>query len=334
MFFAHLLAAVLAGGPQVPSGADQVVIWPTERASVSFANAPQYRVERLHRTAQELADRAASVVALFATEAARRSRVLRWARKAIDQDPRRWLQFHPLPESQPGLVVMYQPLNDDLFVMDLDQLHDTPTPQFQAPPVTPDVGVGEAEARRLMIGTLADLEAQAILPAGYSAASATLGVYRERQGNGQGGQAEWVTEYQWTMNRILDGVEIVDAGVRIGIHRDGGLSSLRITDVEVQPLAATGSPVVVDLPLARETFVAHELARNPTATLRVTRERIAVVLDPSTDFADLTPSVLFNYSLRFEDPATGAVNLSRQQLTTVSLTTGDVHQVFPEGVAP
>jgi hypothetical protein len=37
--------------------------------------------------------------------------------------------------------------------------------------------------------------------------------------------AEWITEYQFTSNREMHGIEFIDAGVRVGVHGSGQLSA-------------------------------------------------------------------------------------------------------------
>lgn len=322
MLFPIVLAAFLASSTGVPE-----VHWPTATTSVTITSANRYRVTRLRRTPSELAQRARDITAMFHPARPDPARLLRWATIALDQEAQRWMQVHPLPVQAPGLVVMYQPLYDDFMIMDLELLHATPDPHFGPEPVEPDFGIGEAASRLVMEGVVADLERRGITASGFSPASGRLGVFRERQ-RSEKGVAEWVMEYQWTMNRTIDGVEFVDAGIRVGIHRSGQLSSLRITDVGIEP-DGRADAIAFDAHEAREIFIMAEKARHPSASIHVERERVAIVLDPDDDTALLEPTLLFNYALRFEDVETGTASASRQMLTTVSLTSGAVHRVFP-----
>ena len=334
MISTHLLSTFLiASAPVVPSAAG-AISWTSSPVTISMTSASHYHVSRRQRTPDELVDRARDIIAVFSDATPNADRLDQWAHESLAREPHRWLKVHPLPEDARGLVVMYQPLNDDLMIMDLDRLHRPPWPPNLGPePVIPQLGIGEVAARGIMEDTVLDLQARGIIADGFSPASARLGVYRERVRAGAE-VAEWVMEYQWTMNRIVDGIEFIDAGIRVGIHHDGGIASLRVTDVAIEPVEGSGQPLVLDAPGAREAFVDAEQAEYPSAFIHVARERMAIVLDPDQNSAILAPGLLFNYSLRFENPATGTASVSRQRLTTVSLTTGIVHEVFPIPSAP
>ncbi len=329
MFPSLILRAILAGG--LPSGAADpvVVLGPTAPLTVTPMTAKKYVVKRLRRTDTELAERAREILSLFSAAEPSVQLLESWSRTSLAQDPKRWLQVHPLPEKAPGLVVMYQPLNDDLIVMDLELLHRPPWPPVLGPePVIPEVGIGEAAAQIEMEDTVTKLEELGVIPLGFAPSSAEIGTYREKVQNGTE-SAAWIMEYQWTMNRVVDGVEVVDAGIRIGVHHEGRVSTIRVTDVEITEVVGSEEPVVNDADRARQLFLDAVRAQHGAAAVHIEEERVAVVLDPDQSNATLSPGVLFNYSLRFTDPSTGDASVSRQQLTSVPLTEVDVHGVFP-----
>jgi hypothetical protein len=134
-------------------------------------------------------------------------------------------------------------------------------------------------------------------------------------------------EYQYTMNRVMDGLEVIDAGVRIGIHRDGEVSSIRVTDVEIASVSASPSDVVT-MSAARESLVAAERDEHPEAFVVIEHERLGVLLGPDQHTVVSPPSMVFNYSLRFEDgPETTLV--SRQKIAVISLFSGKYAQIHP-----
>jgi hypothetical protein len=327
MLKAVLFAVVLAGLPTHAPVSGAGVVWPSQAPVISFTTATKYDVKRHHRTPTELIERARAFVGVFGASVLDERRLQRWATASLG-DPDARLQVHPDP-NRPGLVISYHPAEDDLMIMDLALLRSVPDAEQRPAPIQVDLGVGEQAAQEVMRATVDAMSDAGALPNGYHPERARVAVLRERQGAmDQSRTAEWITEYQFTMNRVVDGIEVVDAGLRLGVHRDGGVSSLRVTDVRITPLG-TSQAVDLDVAEAREMLVRAVQAKYPAATIRVIRERIAIVLDPGVDEAELGPCVLFNYALRFEDPESGNANLSRQLLMTVSLLDGTIHTVFP-----
>lgn len=298
-----------------------------EPASTAAAwSMSKYRLARIHRTPDDLMARTRLVLALFSTAEPDAERLERWAEQALDR-PSRTLQVHPLPGAAPGVVVMYHPWEDDLMVMDVQQLRTRPALRLGAKPVVPDDGMGQAAARRSMSDVLAMLARRGVLPSGYSPASARLGIWREYESRGPDRVAEWVVEYQYTMNRVVDGLEVVDAGVRIGIHRDGGVSSIRVTDVDITPVPIPASRPVTVFD-ARKLVIAAERSKLPEALVVIERERLGVLLGPNQETVLSAPCVVFNYGLRF-GAGSGAALASRQKIATVSLFSGEYTQVYP-----
>lgn len=156
MFATLFLATVLSNPSAPPAG---VIVGPARPATITLTKALQYQVTRHQRTDLELVDRGSEVIALFSAKTPNAQLLEEWARTVLTQAPELWLKVHPLPEEEPGLVVMYQPLNDDLIVMDLIQLHRPPWPPTLGPePVVPEEGVGELYAREVMKDTVRNLE--------------------------------------------------------------------------------------------------------------------------------------------------------------------------------
>lgn len=318
---------VLVLATSVESSSSAAVVRAPEPASVTPVWATsRYRLTRIHRPPDALMARTRLVLTLFSTAEPDAERLERWAEQALGQ-PSKTLQVHPLPDAAPGVVVMYHPWEDDLMVMDVQRLRMMPALSHRAKPVVPDEGIGQGAARRTMADVLATLGRRGVLPDGYSPTSARLGIWRERESRGPDQVAEWVVEYQYTMNRIMDGLEVIDAGVRIGIHRDGGVSSIRMTDVDIASIPVSPSGMVT-VSEAREALVAAERGELPEALVVIEHERLGVLLGPNQDTVLSAPCVVFNYGLRFEEGPGPAV-VSRQKLATVSLFSGEFTQVYP-----
>lgn len=267
-----------------------------------------------------------AVLTLFSTAEPDAERLERWAVRTLG-NPSKTLQVHPFPDAAPGVVVFYHPWEDDLMVMDVQRLRTMPATNHGPEPIVPDEGIGRAAARRAMLDAVAALRGVGVLPEGHSPASAHLGLWREHESRGPDRRAEWVVEYQYTMNRVVDGLEVIDAGVRIGIHRDGEVSSIRLTDVEIITRPASTSDVV-SMSAARESLIAAERTAHPEASLIIEHERLGVLLGPDQHTVVSPPSMVFNYSLRFgSDPE--ATVVSRQKIAIVSLFSGKYAQVHP-----
>ena len=316
-----LLAALPAAGP---SGlADSVPLAHGSEQPVSAAR--EVALSRVERSPADLVSRTQALISLFSEEAPDEDRALQWAEQSLSQ-PHRTLQFHPLPEALPGLVVMYHPWEDDLIAMDIERLQARPELEHGPAPVAANEGVGETAARGVMAQSLASLTLAGVLPGGYDAGQARLGIWRELEGRGPDMKAEWIVEYQYTLNRSVAGLELVDAGIRIGIDRQGALSSVRVTDVEVQVQGEGALPVT--LSQAREAFLAAEQGRFPDASIFIERERVGTLLGPEEDGAVSAPCLVINYSLGFRD-GPGPAAISRQKIATVSLVSGSYDQVYP-----
>lgn len=321
----HLLALLLGVLPPA-SFPGRAAPTPTAHADdAPIVAARQVQLRRIHRSPEDLVSRTQAVLTLFSHEPPDADRLARWAVQALER-PHQTLQLHPLPEAMPGLVVMVHPWEDDLMIFDVERFQARPELEHGPEPVAVDEGVGDVAARQAMVGALASLVAADVLPDGYDPDAARLGLWRELEGRGPGLRAEWIVEYQYTMNRHVAGLEVIDAGIRIGIDRRGELSSVRLTDVEVIVHGAGKLPLT--LSQAREAFLAAEQVRFPDASILIERERVGALLGPLEDAAAGAPCLVVNYSLRFED-GPGPAAISRQKIATVSLVSGGYQQVYP-----
>lgn len=118
----------------------------------------------------------------------------------------------------PGLRLSYRGSNDFFAVT-----NEEVTGDYAAA-----ADVGEAGARDLFAATFRTAGLRKLIPAvGFVAANARLSY--GRQGEGRMGQApkEWVSEYRFTVPRTINGIEVLDAGFEVAVHRDGKLARLK-----------------------------------------------------------------------------------------------------------
>jgi hypothetical protein len=321
--------AMFANGPDGASSAVAADRSPTQQASVpSQEVAAQYRLERLSRTALELADRVRSVMPLFPGVNLDETTLKKWAKYAVEH-PDEKVRFRPSPDDAPNVVVSYQARFDDLEVVDLGLQRARPDLQFGPEPAVLDVGFGEVNARSRMELYFLVMENEGIVSAGsYVTASAELGTWKEFESRGLDEVAEWVVEYQYTLNRVVDGLEVVDSGIRLGVSRNGGLSGFRMTDISVERDAPM-QPFAATLEDARRELRTYERGKHPEALVAVDQERVGLVLRPDLDVGVVPPGFLFNYSLVFSDANGDTTAVSRQKLGRVSFVDDAYDQVFP-----
>lgn len=290
--------------------------------------ASQYTLERISRTPAELRSYLRSFLPLFPSFTLDATTFQQWSDYAIAH-PDEKTRFRPAPDDAPNLIVSYHPRYDDLMAFDLGLLRDRPDLTYGPEPVVPDEGIGETAARAKLEEVLVDLERAGLVePGEFVAASARLSVWREVESRGEDKKAEWVVEYQYTMNRVVDGLDVIDAGLRIGISRHGLVSSFRKTDIMVM---AQGRPSTFGVTLheARTKLRESLSAQFPTASLVVVGERIGLGLRPEEERGTVTPAFIFDYVLRFPGDRTQPAAVSRKHLGRVSLETASYDQLLP-----
>lgn len=303
-----------------PPSPQRVLTVPREASST-------YTLTRHSRTSAELRTHLRSFLPLFPPFTLDETTFEQWSDYAVAH-PDEKTRFRPAPGDAPNLIVAYHPRFDEIMAFDLGLLRDRPELTYNEVAI-PDEGIGEAKARERMKEVISDLEdAGVIEPGDYSAASARLSIWREVESRGEKRKAEWVVEYQYTMNRVVDGLDLVDAGLRIGISRHGLVSSFRMTDIEV---TAGGTPNTYDLTLdeARTKLRENRRLEFPAASLVVTGERVGLGLPPEQSQATIVPAFIFDYVLRFPGGQTEPASVSRKILGTIALDTEAYEQLLP-----
>ena len=94
--------------------------------------------------------------------------------------------------------------------------------------------VDEATARDLMKDAVGRLVAAGVVRAqDYDPAGASLAWRKVGGGRMDESVVDKILEYRFTLLRQINGVPFVNAGIRVGVHRAGKVSSLRVGGAEV-----------------------------------------------------------------------------------------------------
>lgn len=102
----------------------------------------------------------------------------------------------------------------------------------------PVTDVGEKEAKVQMANLVNKLISDGIINDGqFDLNSVTTGHHKVKIGiKGQGVTDQWVAEYRFRMMRKLNGIEVANAGLHIGVHPSGKISSTRFGGVEIESI--------------------------------------------------------------------------------------------------
>jgi hypothetical protein len=137
--------------------------------------------------------------------------------------------FRPFTQ-KPGLAVKYDRTFDDLRVSDTELRNETGGPD-----------VGEAQARAVLASTLGQLAGQGLIDTGRSPLErASLSHTRFGMGTEKGIASEEIVEYNFTIQRQINGIDFANAGVSVSVHRSGNISSIRIGGAEIDSVVAAG----------------------------------------------------------------------------------------------
>lgn len=136
-----------------------------------------------------------------------------------------------LQRVRPNTRVSHQPETDDLLLVNSAVADDH----------AEGLDIGEAAARRIFEDTVARLSRAGLDDAGGLDLSRTK-VSRLRQGSGERGRADTlrshVKAYVFWAPRTVNGVEVMDSGMTIGVHRSGKLASIHSRGVLPGTVAA------------------------------------------------------------------------------------------------
>ncbi|SRR5713226_1880378 len=133
-------------------------------------------------------------------------------------------------------------------------------------------------------------------------------------------------EYRFTIRRVLNGIELANAGIRIAVHASGRISSLRLGGVSVNSSVGTDG---VEQPTGNGRWLIRSAIGDPQARFergftpkeakpKVAWARVMYVMPEDKRTAIVEPLYVISYSLEFPTKE-GYTVVSRRQTVGVSL---------------
>lgn len=127
-------------------------------------------------------------------------------------------------------------------------------------------------------------------------------------------KTQHITEYRLTFRPDINGIELANAGVRIGVHRSGKITGIRLGGVSVKG-TAKGVPVKVNDGTVMEAF--NSLIPKGTKA-RIAWARPMYVLPDDVDASVVEPAMVYAYSV--VSSSDGHEVVSRRKMVGLSLT--------------
>jgi hypothetical protein len=196
---------------------------------------------------------------------------------------------------------------------------------------------GEQAAKDEMKRFVHDLASAGLIKEGqYDLASAVTGHHKRMMGNRETKEvAQRVVEYRYFIPRKLNGIEVANAAIMIGIAPSGKRSSIRIGGVEVDSIqdgveerpSATGgvSTRTVSATELDSKFSAHVAKGRPTHT---SFKGVMYMLPPGAKDAVVEPKMVYSYTTSQESPD-GSKAIEDITVVSFSLTDRNaLHEVF------
>ena len=182
-------------------------------------------------------------------------------------------------------------------------------------------GIGEKKAIEKMVECLDRLDDNKLLDKSNYDLNKVHVTY-VRTGRGSRGEPEgkheWIEEYQFAMNRQLDGIPVYGAFARIGVFRDGQISSINVADVEIERIQEILKVRTVDDYDIMKKFQSKYINNSD---YEITNDEIAYFFPKGADSMELEPMKIISYSPTFESE--GHKFISRPLTVGHSLTDKD-----------
>ncbi|HEX9942129.1 MAG TPA: hypothetical protein VGG03_08940 [Thermoanaerobaculia bacterium] len=214
----------------------------------------------------------------------------------------------------PYLHVEYDPRYDDLRLANTDLADELPF----AP------AIGEAAARERFEDCFERLAAAGIVKAEqFDLAKVDVGYTKFGMARGDLEAVPEITEYRFGLLRQVNGIDFANAGVRISVHRTGGIASIRVGGAEV----AARREGTKEQPLGRGGWFQRAVSRTEVEgrfsrdvpNARTAWSRLMYVMPENVDTALIEPLQVISHSRVFE--ADGRQVVSRRQVLAYSLRT-------------
>lgn len=260
---------------------------------------PLLRISRPIRAADELGQRLTALLSIMGL-ALDPSKLTAWADVAIGASHTADLGDPSISEPSPGLVVVYDMNLDTIMVvntscLDMDSRIDTHVAPWE-------------DARRVAEG----LGRAGITEPSPSFEDAEVTFVRSGVEGPDGTHEQWVDEIIFDARPQVEGVDIVDAGVRLGITPTGKVSSLRVAGIVTERVGVITVGATVEA--LRDAF-AEYLVGSATAfeSVHVGMRRPVYVLDRGMTSAVVEPQYLIEYSILVRDG--DELSVSRSTIT-------------------
>ncbi|MCX4244409.1 hypothetical protein [Paraliomyxa miuraensis] len=145
-----------------------------------------------------------------------------------------------------------------------------------------------------------------------------------------GSEERWVDEILFETTPRVDGLAVVDAGLRIGVTPTREVSSVRLTGIVTEPVGTVTLDATAEA--LRAAFAAYLVESSPPfESIQVEMRRPVYMLDPGANSQLVAPRYLISYSIILRDGDT--LVSSRNEATLWSMTSSEpmVEVVLPPG---
>lgn len=244
---------------------------------------PLLRLSRPRRSADELGQRLRTVLAAMSLSL-EPSGTAGWASVAVGANHAADAGDPSIFEPSPGVVVVYDAGIDAMMVVNAALLDMT---------IHIDEDLVRWEDARHVAGALSHA---GIMDTITSIEDAEVAFVRSGVAGPHGIHEQWVDEIVFESRPRMNGIEIVDAGTRIGITPTGDVSSIRVSGILAEPVGTM--TVGTTAAALREAFAEYVVDSTPAVeAVHVIRRRPAYVLDRNVDSAVVAPHYLIEHSI-------------------------------------
>jgi hypothetical protein len=260
---------------------------------------PILRITRPARTADDLGHRLAAALSAMRIDVGPHI-VASWASRVATADD------HDVDEIVPGIVVSYDGEHDDLMVVN-SALIDT----SDETDVSDDALA--SEVRRVA----EHLISAGVVDSSVTDAAADIAIIRSGYGGPNGEHETWIDELVFSLGQRVEGIDLADTILRIGITPAGKVSSVQLTSVLVEHAGRTTvSRTIEDLEDAFAEYVAE--SNSGIESVQVSARLPSYVLhhDVATGLVEPRYVIVYSVSARHGDSSV----TSRSTVTAWTIT--------------
>jgi len=194
--------------------------------------------------------------------------------------------------------------------------------------------IDERGAIELVKKAIEELDRRGVVKAShYDLERAQIGYHRVSAGPLEGTKAyDRVTEYRITLRRVLNGIEIANAGIRFSVHASGQLAAIRLGGVSVSSKTAQG----MESPMAQGSVQTRKVSSEAierrfyesmpeNAVPEVAWSKVLYVMPEDREKAVVEPLQVFSYSTTSK--VDGQAVVSRRKVVGYSLTDAEAKPI-------